>query len=89
MYVVERNLQTDDVVRTFERYSKLKRETAQLIIDFTASASKSGHIARAVTKQGQARKVRYTTASLKRTVAVRIAANAVFIPVVAVVVAAM
>jgi uncharacterized protein (DUF2336 family) len=34
MYVAERNLQQDDLTRTFERYSKLTPETARNIINF-------------------------------------------------------
>jgi hypothetical protein len=34
MYVAERNLQADDLTRTFERYSKLTQETARNIINF-------------------------------------------------------
>jgi hypothetical protein len=34
MYVAERNLQPDDLARTFERYGKLTRETARNIVNF-------------------------------------------------------
>jgi len=34
MYVAERNLQPDDLARTFERYAKLTQETARNIVNF-------------------------------------------------------
>ncbi len=34
MYVAERNLQTEDLARTFERYSKLTPDTARNIVNF-------------------------------------------------------
>ena len=34
MYVAERNLQTEDLARTFERYSKLAPGTARNIVNF-------------------------------------------------------
>ena len=34
MYVAERNLQQDELTRTFDRYTKLTPEAARQIIDF-------------------------------------------------------
>jgi hypothetical protein len=34
MFVAERELQPDELTRTFERYSKLTREAARKIVDF-------------------------------------------------------
>ena len=34
MYVAERNLQPDDLARTFERYAKLTQATARNIVNF-------------------------------------------------------
>ena len=34
MYVAERNLQPDDLARTFERYAKLPQATARNIVNF-------------------------------------------------------
>ena len=42
MYVAERNLQADDLARTFERYSKLTQETARQIIDYYSQRAKVG-----------------------------------------------
>ncbi len=42
MYVAERNLQADDLARTFERYSKLTQETARQIIDYYRQRAKVG-----------------------------------------------
>jgi len=42
MYVAERNLQADDLARTFDRYSKLTQETARQIIDYYRQRAKVG-----------------------------------------------
>ena len=34
MYVAERNLQPDELTRTFDRYTKLTQEAARQIVDF-------------------------------------------------------
>ena len=34
MYVAERNLQPDELTRTFDRYTELTQEAARQIVDF-------------------------------------------------------
>jgi hypothetical protein len=40
MYVAERDLQPDELTRTFERYSKLTQEAARKIVDFHGRRTK-------------------------------------------------
>jgi hypothetical protein len=42
MYVAERELQPDELTRTFERYSKLTQEAARKIVDFHGQRAKVG-----------------------------------------------
>jgi hypothetical protein len=41
MYVAERNLQPDELTRTFDRYGKLTQEAARQIVDFLRTARES------------------------------------------------
>ena len=40
MYVAERNLQPDELTRTFDRYTKLTQEAARQIVDFNGQRVK-------------------------------------------------